>query len=91
MNVNPAELGEALARDYERAQRLFRQAVARQFVLGRELVDLRERLGAVAFAKWMTEYCAAIPPDHAEALMQYSLSSRLAEKVDAVIEPHLDS
>ena len=90
MEEDPAAIGAALVRDYDKAQKMFRQAVARQFVLGRELVDLRERLGAAAFQAWMARYCPEIPFAHAEVLMNYSLSSALAQKVDAVIDPTLD-
>ena len=91
MEIDPVKLGAGLTKDYRKAQQLFRRAMARQFVLGRELVDLRERLGAVAFTAWMKRYCGDIPLADADALMHYSLSSGLAEKVDAVLDVQLDA
>ena len=85
MDIDPTCLGHRLARDYNKAQKLFRQAMARQFVLGRQLVEIREEVGERAFNEWLTQFCPAIALAEAEALMNYSLQSALATKVDKLL------
>lgn len=86
MDVDPARVGETLTRDYNKAQRLFRQAMARQFVLGRQMVEIRTELGEPAFSQWLASFCPTISPTEAEALMRYSLESGLAQKVDKFLD-----
>ena len=85
MDVDPTRVGQTLTRDYNKAQKLFRQAMARQFVLGRQMVEIRDEVGETAFRQWMTRFCPLIPLPEAEALMHYSLTSGLAQKVDRVL------
>lgn len=85
MDIDPAQLGDALTREYEKAQRIFRQGLARQFVVGRQLAEIRDALGETAFRCWLTEFCPAIPLADAEALIQYRLQSGLAQKVGDVL------
>ena len=85
MDIDPTTLGQTLTRDYIKAQRLFRQAIARQFVLGRQMIEIREELGSAAFRHWLAKFCPSIPLTEAESLMHYSLQSGLAEKVDRLL------
>ena len=85
MDIDPARVGETLTRDYKKAQKLFRQAMARQFVLGRQMIEIRDELGEPAFGRWLKKFCPSISAAEAEALMHYSLTSGLARKVDKML------
>lgn len=85
MDIDPTSLAQTLTRDYNKAQKLFRQAMARQFVIGRQMLEIREHLGEAAFVRWLSEFCPSIPIKEARALIDYSLQSQLAQKVDRLL------
>jgi hypothetical protein len=86
MEIDPTAVGATLARDFEKAQRLFRQVLARQLVLGRQLQELQEHLGPAFFVEWLAKFCPSVSPQDAGALIQYSVNSGLAQKVEDLLQ-----
>jgi hypothetical protein len=86
VDIDPAAVGETLGRDFKKAQKKFREALARQFTLGRQLSLIREELGDKVFWAWLKRYCPDIRRPEAEALMRYSVESDLARRVDRVLD-----
>ena len=86
VELDPVGLGKTIMRDYNKAQKVFRQALARQFVVGRQLLEIQQQLGEKLFSDWLTNFCPTISLSEARSLMDYSVQSGLAQKVDALLE-----
>ncbi len=67
--------------EYEETTTKLREALTRQFLLGRELVNLREQLGEANLQAWMELMCPTFPWVDAEMMMDRALDSPLARKL----------
>lgn len=80
--VNHTEIAKSLNRQHRDLKKLLQRLGAAQFILGRELVNLREQLGEAAFKQWLSLMCPKIPWEDADHLMNWALDSKTAKAID---------
>lgn len=69
--------------DLAASESLLHKILNMEFVIGRNMVDLREQLGSANFEREFKSKCGAVPWRHAESFMNNALASTFAAKFDA--------
>jgi hypothetical protein len=70
--------------DVRVAEQRLRNALALEFTIGREMVDLREQIGSARFPRELEMSCPSIPWTDAETFMSNALDSSIARRFDEV-------
>ena len=70
--------------DVRLAEQRLRAALALEFTMGREMVDIREQIGSAIFPRELEMSCPSIPWTDAETFMSNALDSSIARKFDEV-------
>lgn len=63
------------------ADRALAPVVIDAVLVGRDLIDLREQVGAVAFEKWLNAHLSFLPRARVEEFMDVALHSDLSRRI----------
>lgn len=77
---------QRISQEYQTATSALRTHLQHNLFCGREMVNVREQLGEKVFKSWLALHCPEIPWEDATLIMDQSLDSNLARRVDEVME-----